>query len=47
MTCLVYHVNEGLGIVLWKATDGVTQVFAREDLLNQGGDFMQDELACD
>ena len=47
MTCLVYHVNESLGVVLWEATDRVTQVLAREDLLNQGGDFLQDELACD
>ena len=47
MTYLVYHLNEGLNIVLWEATDGVIQALAREDLLNQGGNFMQDEVACD
>ena len=47
MTYFVYHVNEGLGVVLWEATDRITQVLGREDLLNQGGDFMQDKLACD
>ena len=47
MTCLIYHVNEGLGVVHWEAMDRVTQVLAREDLLNQGGDFVQHELASD
>ena len=47
MTYLVYHVNEGLNVVLGEATDRVIQTLAREDLQNQGGNFMQDVLASD
>ena len=45
MTYFVYHVNKGLNVVLWEATDGIIQALGREDFLNQGGDFMQDEVA--
>lgn len=46
-TCLVYHINEGLSVISAKGTDRATHVFAREDLLDQGGEFIQNERAAD
>ena len=44
MTCLVYHINEGLGFVSRKAANGVVHILAREDPFDQGGEFMQDKV---
>jgi len=43
-TCLVNHVNKGLCVVPKEATDRVT---TREDHPDQGGEFMQSEIAPD
>ena len=46
-TCLVYHINEGLCIVSRKTTDHFILIMTREDRVDQGREFMQDELASD
>jgi hypothetical protein len=46
-TCLVYHIDKGLCIVPNEGTDGGTRIVARENGLDQGGEFMQSECAFD
>ena len=44
MTCLVYHINEGLCIVPRQAANGIMHTLAREDPFDQGGEFIQDKV---
>ena len=45
MTCLIYHIDEGLCIVPGKAANGDRHILAREDPFDQGGEFIQDKVA--
>ena len=47
-TCLIYDVNEDLGIILTvKATDDVTLILTREDDVDQEGELVLIERASD
>jgi len=46
-TCLIYHVNEGLDVVPKEAADRIARILTREDLLNQGREFMWRKRASD
>jgi len=46
-TCLVYHIDEGLRVVFVEATDRAAHILAREDLLDQRGEFMRSERTPD
>jgi len=44
---LVYHIYEGLRVVLREAMDRITCVLTSDDNLNQGEEFLWSELAPD
>jgi hypothetical protein len=46
-TCLVYHIDKRLRVFPNKAADCVTRIGTRENGLDQGGDLMLGERACD
>jgi hypothetical protein len=46
-TCLVYHINKGLCVFPDERTDCVTRIVTRENGLDQRGELMRSESACD
>jgi len=47
-TCLVYHVDKGLGVVpTADATDKIAPILTRKDSINQEGEFTPTEHASD
>ena len=46
-TCLVYHVDEGLGVVLGETADHLRSILARKDGLDQGCAIGHGERAFD
>ena len=46
-TCLIHHIDEGLRVVLKEVADCIARILTREDLLNQGGEFMWRKRASD
>ena len=40
-TRLIHHVDERLRVVLNEAADCIARILTREDLLNQGGEFIR------
>ena len=47
MTCLIQHIDKGLRVIAGKATNPVIHIFGCEDGLDQGGEFIRDELASE
>ena len=47
MTCLIQYIDKGLRVTAGKATNLVIHVLGREGGLNQGGEFIRDELALE
>jgi hypothetical protein len=46
-TYFIYHINKGLRVILKEAADRVTLILAREERLDQGGEFMRSERTPD
>ena len=46
-TCLVYHIDEGLDVVPKEAAGRIARILTREDLLNQGREFLWRKRASD
>ena len=47
MTYLIQYIDNGLCIITGKASNPVIHILSREDGLNQGGEFIRDELASE
>ena len=47
MTHLVHHIDKGLCVIPEEGFDHVTLVLARDDRLEQGGEFVRSECASD
>ena len=47
MTCLIQHIDKGLGVIGREANNPVIHILGREGDLNQGGEFIRDELALE
>ena len=47
MTYLIQYIDNGLCIIAGKASNPVIHILGREDGLNQGGEFIRDELASE
>ena len=47
MTCLIQYIDKVLCLTAGKATNPVIHIFGCEDGLDQGGEFIRDELASE
>jgi hypothetical protein len=46
-TCLIQYIDKGLRVTAGEETNPVIHILGREDGLDQGGEFVRDELASE